>query len=304
MRKDLSITFAVIMIMAFGFALSPVCRAADTNKATEADMAQIRQEGSLLISQRTAVEKKIGALLVQKENIQQEGVASDLEMEQWNRQAQLFNARCNHPFYTGEEAEYASCQEEQRRDAPVFARIQARQAAVLQRAQDWKTQYNQLDQEKQQLVSQYEAWERRLKAVKVAEEIQKCISNSVTGTPEEVVNAYQICWDGARKAEPLGEVQQGTQFFGITPNPKTADQRAMQEQRAKQEERAAAAKKKADERTTELRKAERRLRDLKAPGHSRDEITRAEDDVKKLQRLTSDATLEWAKEQKTLNSMP
>ena len=199
-------------------------------KAAEADMASILSEGTKLVEDKKALDKKFEEHLELNKKIRADADEIDRWMAKWNEQTKEFNTRCNRDFYNWQDAGYAQCKAEYERDMPLWNQKEAEKQQLLQREQLWRTEDERLIREKRVLYARQIAWQQKVKglppSVRAIPEMSAKMTECFTkqrGELEAMVNSFQTCWDGARKAGLLA-MKQGKRSFDAPANPVTADQ--------------------------------------------------------------------------------
>ena len=180
----------------------------------EEDMAALLREGAGLIAQKQTLEDQFDEHLSLLVKVLPKAKPALQEMTQLKREEDEFNPKCNRTFHRGEESALASCQQQR-------AGLEARYTATEQKLAEykaWMERYGKLRNQYLAVKSRYESWERHMKFATFAAGIRNCVNRSTTGTPEDIVNSYQQCFDGANQASPL-RVRAGTAFYNIPANP-------------------------------------------------------------------------------------
>jgi len=199
-------------------------------KAADADMAGILSEGAKLVEDHKALDKEFEEHLELNKKIRADTDEIDRWMAKWNEQTKEFNTRCNRDFYNWQDAEYAQCKAEYERDMPLWNQKEAEKRQLLQREQLWRTEDKRLIREKRALYARQVAWQQKAKnlppSVRASPEMSAKMTECFTkqrGELEAMVNSFQTCWDGVRKAGLLA-IKQGKRSFDAPANPVTGDQ--------------------------------------------------------------------------------
>ncbi|HYA20159.1 MAG TPA: hypothetical protein VEG25_05890 [Burkholderiales bacterium] len=199
-------------------------------KAADGDMASILSEGTKLVEDKNALNKKFEEHVELKKKMSTDVDELDKWMAKWNEQTKEFNTRCNRDFHEWQEAEYAKCKAEYERDMPLWKEKETEKQQLTQRAQLWRTEDERLNREKRAFYARQIAWQKKAKELppsvravpEMSAKMSECFAKQ-RGELEAVVNSFQTCWDETRKVGVLA-IKQGTRFVQAPGNSKTANQ--------------------------------------------------------------------------------
>ncbi len=188
----------------------------------QSDITSLLQEGEELVVKKRDLEEKFRAHLSLVKPIEERREAADLAMMEYNKLVPGFESACKRTFYQGEEAAYADCKREQGELQSRYSKAKVRQDAVRVEADTWKTNAAAIGAQYEQVKRRYASWERRVRVMKAIGGSQECLTKAPMGTPEEVVHAYCVCWDGCGQAGRRVP-KAGSAFFNIPANSSAYD---------------------------------------------------------------------------------